>query len=483
MFVGIDLGTSSVKLILVDHLGNILNTVSRSFDVNMEKASWSEQDPHQWYHQTFSALKEIIQGNEPVIKGISFSGQMHGLTLLDENDDIIRPAILWNDQRTVEEVDFLNNEFGIDQLMKSTGNIAVTGLTLPKLLWVKKHEPEHFKRIAKIMLPKDYLVYKLTGKFVSEVSDASGTLWYDVNHRQYAKDIISLTGLDLSCFPTIVESSDVVGDLTESVKGYLKITQHVNVIAGAGDQAAGAIGLGVVNDGDVSISLGTSGVIFVSSNKFFPDYKSHLQSYAHANGKYHLMAVMLSAAGSVSWFRKIIKDISFKEMYNGIENADPKEHLFFLPYLMGERAPINDPNAKGVFLGLSAKHTIFDMGRALIEGVTFALNDSMCLIKDLGINIKEIKITGGGAQNDIWCQIVSDIMDARVVRTTSNEGPAYGAAILAMVGSGVYQNVEEACQQMIKIEKVFEPQLDQVALYQEKYKQFVKIYPTVKSLF
>ena len=483
MFVGIDLGTSSVKLILVDQLGKIVKTVSRSFEVNMEKASWSEQDPNQWYHQTFAALKEIIQGYEASLKGISFSGQMHGLTLLDEHDEVIRPAILWNDQRTTEEVEWLNHTFGIDRLMALTGNIAVTGLTLPKLLWVKKHEPNHFKRIKKVLLPKDYLVYKLTDQFVSEVSDASGTLWYDVEHRKYADDMIHITGLDKSCFPRVVESSESVGFLSESVKAYLKITQDVNVIAGAGDQAAGAVGLGVVNDGDVSISLGTSGVVFVSSDQFFPDEKSHLQSYAHANGKYHLMAVMLSAAGSVHWFRKIIKDISFEAMYNGIEKADSSEQLFFLPYLMGERAPINDPNARGVFLGLSAKHTIFDMGRALIEGVTFALKDSKCLIQELGINISEIKITGGGAQNDIWCQIVADTMNAKVIRTIANEGPALGAAILAMVGSGAYHSVNEACKQVIKIEKIFDPNADQVALYQEKYKQFRKIYPDVKSLF
>ncbi len=483
MYVGIDLGTSSVKLILVDHLGNIHKSVSRSYDVNMMKSSWSEQDPNQWYHQTFAALKEIIQGFETAITAISFSGQMHGLTLLDENDEIIRPAILWNDQRTVKEVEFLNHSFGMKKLMRLTGNVAVTGLTLPKLLWVKTHEPQHYARIDKVLLPKDYLIYKLTDQFVTDVSDASGTLWYDVEHRCYAQEMIELTGLDQSAFPSVLESSEKVGMLTESVKAYLKITQDVYVIAGAGDQAAGAIGLGVISNGDVSMSLGTSGVIFVSSDQFFPDEKSHLQSYAHANGKYHLMAVMLSAAGSISWFRKIIKDMSFENMYRGIAQADPHEPLFFLPYLMGERAPINDPDAKGVFIGLSAKHGIFDLGRALVEGVTFALKDSMCLIKDLGININEIKITGGGAQNDIWCQIVADIMDAQVIRTVSNEGPAYGAALLAMVGSGTYPNIEEACKKVIKVEKTFQPHPEQVDLYVEKYKQFSKIYPTIKTLF
>lgn len=484
MYVGIDLGTSSVKLILVDKSGHIHRSVVKKYEVIMLKESWSEQNPNDWYRQTLIGLKELISGLEDSLCGISFSGQMHGLILLDENDNIIRNAILWNDQRTVKEVEYINNDFGIEKAMNETGNIALTGLTLPKLLWVKTNEPDNFKKIKKVLLPKDYLIYKLTNHFVTDVSDASGTLYFDVKNRKYSQTMLNLIGLDNSCFPEVHESYEVIGSLTNEAKEYLKLSHNVFVVAGGGDQAVGAVGLGIVNDNEANISLGTSGVIFVSTNQFTPDYKSHMQSYAHANGKYHIMAVMLCAAGSIEWLNsKIINQDDYFALFDAIEKVDSLQDLYFLPYLMGERSPINDPYAKGVFIGLSMKHNKYDLARSVIEGVTFALKDSFQLFESLGIIIKNIKITGGGAKSKFWCQLIADVLNVHVSTTSIDEGPAFGAAILAMVGCGAYKDVESACKAIIKTNTEYNPIPKSVAIYQGKYQKFAKIYPSVKHLF
>jgi len=484
MYVGIDLGTSSVKLILADRSGEIHKSVVKKYPVLMKKESWSEQDPDEWYRQTLIGLKELIAGEQDAIRGISFSGQMHGLTLLDEDDKLIRNAILWNDQRATEEVDYLNNTLGMDFIMNSTGNIALTGLTLPKLLWVKKHEPENFARIKKVLLPKDYLIYKLTNRFVSDASDSSGTLYYDVEKRRYSPTMLDLIGLDSSCFPEVYESYQPIGNLSNEAKAYLKLSHDVKVIVGGGDQAVGAVGLGIVQNNDVNISLGTSGVILVSTDHFTPDRQSHFQSYAHANGKYLVMAVMLSAGGSLEWFNsQILGNENYGTLFDKVKKIDPEQELFFLPYLMGERAPINDPSAKGVFFGISMKHTKYDLLRSLIEGVTFALMDSMVLIRKLGISVEKIKITGGGAKSDFWCQLISDVMDVTVVTSQHDEGAAFGAAILAMVGCGEYQTVENACSSIIQYGKEFYPQIEMHQKYAKKYQKFTQIYPTVKNLF
>ena len=484
MYIGIDLGTSSVKLLLTSKLGKVIKTVSRKYPLIFPFESWSEQNPNEWYEKTIDGLQELVKGFENEIKGISFSGQMHGMVLLDESDSVIRNAILWNDQRTTKEVDYLNDVIGKDNLMKYTGNIALTGLTIPKVLWVKANEPENFKRIAKVMLPKDYLIYKLTGLFTSDVSDTSGTLYYDVKNKKYSKEMLEIMGLDESCFPNVIESYETVGLLKQEIKQLLDIKQDVNVIAGGGDQAVGAVGLGIVNNNQASISLGTSGVIFVAAEHFTPDNISHLQSYAHANGKYHIMGVMLSAAGAMEWFNSnIIGDEDYDQLFKEIEQIDAKQELYFLPYLMGERSPINDPFAKGAFIGLSMAHTKYDLARSIIEGVTFALKDTLELIRSLGINVENIRITGGGAKSDFWCQLIANIMNVTVTTITTDEGPALGAAILAMVGCGEYETVEKACDSIIKTNNTFVSNPILYEIYQQKYAKFTQIYPSVKHLF
>ena len=484
MYVGIDLGTSGVKIILVSKKGIIKKIVSKEYPLLAPKSLWSEQNPIDWYNQTLSGLKELVKDYEKEIKGISFSGQMHGLVLLDKNDNVLRNAILWNDQRTIEEVSYLNNEIGIDNLLKETGNIALTGLTAPKLLWVKKHEPNIFKQISKVMLPKDYLIYRLSGEFASDVSDLSGTLYFDCANRKYSSYMLDILGLKKHMVPKVYESYDIVGTLKEDIKNNLNIHQEVKIIAGGGDQAVGAIGLGIVNDGECSISLGTSGVVFVSSDYFKIDYKSFLQSYAHANGKYHIMAVMLNAAGAMKWWNEsILEDNNYNDYYDRVLKAKKDNKLFFLPYLAGERSPINNPYAKGVIFGLELSHKKEDIDRAIVEGVTFALRDSFELIKNLGITIHRIKITGGGSKSNIWAQMIADVLNIEVQKGETEEGPALGAAILAMVGLKVYPNVDEACNNIVKLSDVFYPVPENTKIYDIKYQQFIKIYPQMKVLY
>ncbi|QWC00580.1 xylulokinase [Mycoplasmatota bacterium] len=484
MYIGIDLGTSSVKLILVNKFGEVIKSVIRDYDLIIPKSSWAEQDPNLWYSQSIDGLKELVSGYENQIEAVSFSGQMHGLVILDENDNVLRPAILWNDQRTLEEVDFLNNEVGVDTLINETGNIALTGLTAPKILWVKKHEPEIFKKISKIMLPKDYLAYKLSGVFATDVSDVSGTLYYDVKNKKYSQQILDIMGVVPSQLPKVYESFEKIGSLKKDIIKNVHFEKDVSVIIGGGDQAVGAVGVGIVEGGKASISLGTSGVIFVASDKFKVDTQSHFQSYCHTNGNYHIMSVMLNAAGALKWWsEKVFNDKNYDLYFKGVNESDINNNLFFLPYLSGERAPINDPKAQGVFLGLDLSHSKKDLDRAVIEGITFALKQSFMKIQDLGIDIPSVRITGGGAKSEIWAQMIADILGVEVYTMENEEGPALGAAILAMVGDGVYKNVQEACQNIVKLGKHYAQNEKNFKIYEKKYKKFVIIYPRVKTLF
>ncbi|MFW5794533.1 MAG: xylulokinase [Bacillota bacterium] len=484
MFIGIDLGTSGVKLILLNKNGNIIRSVTKNYELIIPKSTWAEQDPNEWYKQSLTGLKELIKGFEDEIISISFSGQMHGLVILDENDTVLRNAILWNDQRTSKEVNYLNKEIGKTFLLENTGNIALTGLTAPKILWVKNNEPEIFKKINKIMLPKDYLAYKLSGVFATDVTDVSGTLYFDVKNKQYSKAMLKLLDISLTQLPKVYESFDKIGVLTNKIKQQLNIANDVSVIIGGGDQAVGALGVGVVKDGQSSISLGTSGVIFVASDKFKVDDISYFQSYCHTNGKYHLMSVMLNAGGALKWWsEQIFNNYNYNDFFDNIKDLDVNNDLYFLPYLSGERAPINDPYAQGVFLGMNLSHRKEHLDQAVIEGITFALKDSFELIKNLGVNIKSVRITGGGAKSKIWTQMISDILDVEVYTMKAEEGPAFGAAILAMVGVGHYKNVQLACKDLIKIDGVFKQNFTNVKIYSQKYSKFGIIYSKVKDIF
>lgn len=484
LYIGIDLGTSAVKLLLMDEMGDIKKIVSKEYPIYYPQPGWSEQNPEDWYGQTVAGIKELTEDCEKEdIAGVSFSGQMHGLVILDKEDQVIRPAILWNDGRTIAECDYLNNEIGREKISEYTANMALTGFTAPKILWVKNNEAENFSKIEKIMLPKDYIAYKLTGVHCTDVSDASGMLLLDVKNRCWSKEMIEILGIKENQLPKIYESSEVVGTLKEELAKDLKLPSSVKVIAGGGDQAVAAVGTGTVGDGMCNISLGTSGVVFVASKKFGVDDKNALHSFAHADGRYHLMGVMLSAAASNKWW---MDDILGTKEYQKEQEAISelgKNHVFFLPYLMGERTPHNNPNARGSFIGMTMDTSRADMTQAVLEGVAFALRDSFEIAKSLGVNISRARINGGGAKSLLWKKIIANVLNVAVDTINSEEGPALGAAILAAVGCGEYATVEEACSKLIKVVSTIEQEEELVADYEKQYQKFVEIYPSVKDLY
>lgn len=483
-YIGIDLGTSAVKLLLMDSSGEICKIVSREYPLYFPHPGWSEQNPEDWYEQTIIGLKELIKDiDKSKVAGISFGGQMHGLVILDENDDVIRPAILWNDGRTKQECDYLNEIIGKETLSKYTANISFTGFTAPKILWIKNKEPQNFGKINKIMLPKDYIAYKLSGVHCTDVSDASGMLIFDVKNRCWSKEMIDICGIREEQLAKVYESYEVVGNVTDEIAKELEIPNIVKVVAGAGDNAAAAIGTGTVGDGRCNISLGTSGTIFISSKKFGVDSNNALHSFDHADGNYHLMGCMLSAASCNKWWSEEILDTNdyVKEQRSITKLGE--NNVYFLPYLMGERSPHNNPNARGTFIGMSMDTTRSDMTQAVLEGVAFALRDSLEVAKSLGINIERTKICGGGAKSPLWKKIIANVLNLKVDVIESEEGPALGGAILAAVACKEFESIEDAVSKLVKVKETIEPDDELVEKYEERYNKFKKIYPTVKDLY
>ena len=388
-FIGVDLGTSAVKLLLMDEEGKIVNIVSREYPLYFPHPGWSEQKPEDWWEQSKEGIRELVKDiDKSQVAGISFGGQMHGLVILDENDSVIRPAILWNDGRTAKQTDYLNTVIGKEKLSEYTANIAFAGFTAPKILWVKENEPDNFEKICKIMLPKDYLAYRLSGAFVSDYSDASGMLLMDVKNKCWSKEMAEICGISLEMLPELHESFDAVGTLKPEAAAELGLPETCKVVAGAGDNAAAAVGTGTVGDGMCNVSLGTSGTVFISSNKFGVDSHNALHAFAHADGHYHLMGCMLSAASCNKWWMDEI--IRTKEYTKEQENITKlgENNVFFLPYLMGERSPHNNPDARGTFIGLTMDTTREDMTQAVLEGVAFAIRDSFEVAKSLGIRLR-----------------------------------------------------------------------------------------------
>lgn len=484
LYVGVDLGTSSVKLLLMDEAGDIKSIVTREYPLYFPKPGWSEQNPEDWYTALVDGMKELTENNDKSqIDGISFSGQMHGMVILDENDKVIRPAILWNDGRTQAECDYLNIEIGREKISSYTANMALTGFTAPKLLWVRKHEPENFAKIKKVMLPKDYIAYMLSGVHCTDVSDASGMLLLDVKNKCWSKEMLELCGLKEEQMAKIHESYQVVGNMTQKAADELGLSTKVKVIAGGGDQAVAAVGTGTVGEGKCNVSLGTSGVVFISTKEFAVDANNSLHAFAHADGKYHFMGVMLSAAASNKWWMDEI--IGTKE-YGKEQQAITKlgeNNVYFLPYLMGERTPHNNPNARGTFIGMTMDTTRADMTQAVLEGVAFALRDSFEIVKSLGVDINRIRINGGGAKSPLWCKIIADVLNVKVDKINSEEGPAFGAAILATVGCGKYPSVEDAAGKLIKVIETTEQDAESVELYNKKYEVFKELYPALKNIY
>ena len=484
LYIGVDLGTSAVKLLLMNEKGDIKKIVSKEYPISFPHPGWSEQNPEDWFEKSMEGIKELTaECDKTQIAGISFGGQMHGLVVLDEEDQVIRPAILWNDGRTEKETDYLNEVIGKEKLSTYTANIAFAGFTAPKILWMKENEPENFAKICKIMLPKDYLAYRLSGQFCTDVSDASGMLLMDVKHKCWSKEMLEICGIKETQLPKLYESYEVVGTLRKEIAEKLMMPGSVKIIAGAGDNAAAAVGTGTVGDGMCNISLGTSGTIFISSNTFGVDEHNALHSFAHADGHYHLMGCMLSAASCNKWWsEEILKTKDYQKEQEGITKLG-ENSVFYLPYLMGERSPHNDPNARAMFIGMSMDTTREEMTQAVLEGVAFGLRDSLEVARSLGIKIERTKICGGGAKSSLWKKIIANVMNLKVDVLENEEGPAMGGAILAAVGCGEYPDVETAAKRLVKVASTVEPEKELVGKYEERDRKFKNIYPVVKQLF
>ena len=485
-YIGIDLGTSSTKMLLLDERGVIHAEVAHDYPLEFPQPGWSQQDPAHWWKAVQKGMPQLLAGIDAgQVAGIGVAGQMHGLVVLDADDNIIRPAILWNDGRTAKQVDYLNNEIGKEKLSELTANIAFAGFTAPKILWMRENEPENFRRIARIMLPKDYVNYLLTGVHACDYSDASGMLLLDVEHKCWSGEMLELCGVREEQMPKLFESYDCIGTLKPEIAAQLGLPETVKVCAGAGDNAAAAVGTGVVGQGGCNISLGTSGTVFISSESFGVDSTNALHAFAHADGGWHLMGCMLSAASCNKW---LLEDI-FRTNDHAAEQAPISEeklgnnHVFFLPYLMGERSPINDTNARGTFIGMTMDTTRADLVQAVLEGVAFAIRDSVEVARSLGITIDSSMICGGGAKSPLWKRIMANVLGAELRCPASEQGPGMGGAMLAMVTCGAYENVKAACDAIVEISEVIRPEPQLTALYEQRYQQFRKIYPAVKNLF
>jgi len=486
LYIGVDLGTSAVKLLLVDGSGEIKNVVSKEYPLDFPQPGWSQQNPEDWRRAVMEGIPELLQGfNGAEVAGIGCGGQMHGLVVLDKDDNVIRPAILWNDGRTAKQVDYLNNVIGKGRLTTLTANIAFAGFTAPKILWMREEEPENYARINKIMLPKDYVNYILTGVHTCDYSDASGMLLLDVEHKRWSKEMLDICGITEAQMPKLFESHQCIGTVKPEVARALGIGENVRVVAGAGDNAAAAIGTGVVGEGGCNISLGTSGTVFISSKSFSVDKNNALHSFAHADGGYHLMGCMLSAASCNKW----LMDEIFQTANYGAEQASIRpdrlgeNHVYFLPYLMGERSPINDTNARGTFIGMTMDTTRADLVQAVLEGVAYAIRDNVEVARSLGIDIHSSKICGGGAKSPLWKKMVANILNVELECLESEQGPGIGGAMLAMVACGEYATVQAACDRIVHVASTVKPEPELVAKYEKRYQQFRQIYPACKQLF
>lgn len=478
-YVGIDLGTSSVKTLLLSSDGEVVSSVTKEYPLYFPHNGWSEQNPEDWYNQTLSALKELFEGVEAKkVKSFSFSGQMHGLVMLDEKDIVIRPALLWNDSRSQSQTDKLNENK--DFLLDNTANIAFAGFTLPKLLWVKENEPDNYAKISKVMLPKDYVAYRLSGSFRTDVSDASGTLYFDVENRCWSKNILNQYGIKEEWLPAMLESDGCAGTLRKEIADELGLND-VKIIIGAGDNAAAAIGTGTVKDGDCNISLGTSGTVFTVSDKFSLDRSSAIHSFCSASRNYHHMACMLSAAVCCNWWvEKVLRDDYGSVLSK--ENKLGENDCLFLPYLMGERSPLNDTDIRGMFYGMSLDTDKDDMSLAVLEGVAFALRHNIDIIRNMGIDIRKSNICGGGTKNKLWLKIIANVLGIELMIPENQEGASLGAAMLAAKGVMNADEYAELENKVYKTAETVKPEEELTAKYEKKYIEWRKLYPAVKGI-
>ena len=485
LYIGIDLGTSACKFLLTNEKGEILNIVSEEYPLEFPHPGWSQQDPADWWEAVQKGIPLLMEGHDPSeVAGIGCGGQMHGLVVLDDNDNVIRPAILWNDGRTASQTDYLNTAVGKDVLSERTANIAFAGFTAPKLLWMKEVEPELFKKIRKIMLPKDYINYKLTGIHCTDYSDAGGMLLLDVAHKCWSEPMLEICGITKEQMPRLYESWECVGTLTDEAAAAIGLTTSVKVCAGAGDNAAAAVGCGVVGDGGCNISLGTSGTIFITNSKFSVDPRNALHSFPHADGGYHLMGCILSAASCNKWWMEDIlktEDYQKEQLPVTVERLG-RNDVYYLPYLMGERSPHNDPAARGAFIGLRMDTTRADMTQAVLEGVAFAFRDCLDIARAQDITVDVSKVCGGGAKSLLWRRILSSVLNITLELPQTEQGPGYGGAMLAAVACGEYPDVITCAKALTSVKEVTEPEPALVKAYDAKYQVWKKLYPALKGI-
>lgn len=485
LFVGVDIGTSGSRVVAVDEMGRLFAEASSEYPLHTPRPGWTQQDPEDWWRAVKEALARVAdtvaQAGEEIV-GLGLTGQMHGAVFLDSSGKVIRPAILWNDQRTATQCDRITEEVGEDRLLEVAGNPALTGFQAPKILWLREEEPENYARLSKVLLPKDYIRYRLTGEYATDASDAAGTLLLDIRQRDWSAEILDALNLAAGWFPEVFEGPEPAGEVGVAVADELGLPSGLLVAAGGSDNAAAAIGTGVVSEGVVSSSVGTSGVVFAYVSRFTPDPSGRLHAFCHAvPGAYHLMGVTLSAGASLEWWAGVCRE----EIDTLVEEAEAvapgAEGLLFIPYLSGERTPLLDPEARGGFIGLTAAHGREHMTRAVMEGVVFSLRQSLDIMRNLGISATEVRAIGGGGRSALWRRLQADIYGLPVYKMSVEEGPAYGAALLAGVAAGVYRNLEEASSHVSVSGEVTEPDVKSCEIYKKYFELYESVYSQTKT--
>ena len=498
--LGIDVSTTATKALLIDERGQVAAVAATEYPFETPQPQWTEQDPALWWDGTVRSIRPVLaqapHGAKPGdVAGVGLTGQMHGMTLLDAHGRLIRPCILWNDQRTAAQCADITHRVGAERVLQLTGNPVLTGFTAPKVIWVHDHEPEAYGHIAHVLLPKDYVRYKLTGEFFSEVSDSSGTSLFDVGQRRWSDEMLNALDVPRQWLPEVTESPVVSARISAEAAQVTGLLEGTPVVGGGGDQAAQAVGTGIISEGSVSVTVGTSGVVFAASDTYRVEPQGRLHAFCHAvPGLWHLMGVMLSAAGSFRWYRdalgqseKAIAESSGRDVYDilteSAASAPPGcEGLLFLPYLTGERTPYPDPDARGVFFGLTVRHSKPHLTRAVLEGVSYGLRDSLELMRALGVSTNQVRASGGGARSALWRQILADVFNTEIVTVNVTEGAAYGAALLAGVGAGVYAEVRDACAQTIGLASQVQPGANS-SVYADYYPLYQALYPTLAPQF
>ena len=482
VLLGLDVGTGGVRAVAVDEYGDVVAEASSEYPLHSPRPGWTEQDPEDWWKGAKEALGRVAAEVEDEVAALGLTGQMHGSVFLDSSGAVIRPALLWNDQRTYRQCEKITEAVGEERLIQLAGNPAITGFQAPKVLWLRDEEPENYERVSSVLLPKDYVRLRLTGEYATDASDAAGTLFLDVRGRDWSSEILDALEIPAGWMPEVYEGSESTGALREDVAAELGLPPGIPMAAGGGDNAAAAVGVGVVEGGLLSSSVGTSGVLFAASGGFNPDPSGRIHAFCHAvPGEYHLMGVTLSAGGSLQWWRDAT-GADYDELVERAEGVQPgAEGLLFLPYLSGERTPHLDPQARGAFFGLTARHSIQHMTRAVMEGVIFSLRDSLEIMRELDVPIEQVRATGGGARSALWRQLQADVYGLPIHRTTADEGPAHGAALLSGVAANVFSDVREACSTVRLREEVTEPDPERMKIYEEHYEVYRSLYPATET--